>query len=168
MTKKILCILLVVITVFLFTVSVSAFSATSYSDLTSTSSQATNLINYAMSFDDFMYSDYVCFRDDSNSYYCVWSDDITWSGSQITAGDIKYVRYYRTSNTADWRYGYGTDTSFRFSTAYLVTSNIQGLGSTSELYETYKTQSNLIGLIVAIGSFAFALMLIKMKGGQNG
>lgn len=166
--KRILCIFFVLITLFLFTVSSFALSATSYGDLPSTSSQAINLLNYAMSFDDFMYSDYVCFRDSQYSYYLVWSADITWSGSTISADDIKYVRYFRNSNYDEWQYGYGTDTSFTFSTAYLVTSNIQGLGSTSAVYETYKTQSNLIGLIVAIGSFAFALMLIKMKGGQNG
>lgn len=167
MSKKILCIVFVVITVFLFTVSASALSATSYADLPSTSSQVTNLINYAMSFDDFITSDYVCFRDDSNSYYLVWSDDITWSGSQISAGDIKYVRYYRTSSTASWQYGYGTDTSFNFSTAYLVTSNIQGLGSTSSVFETYYHQYNIMLLVILLTGFMLVIAFTSLKGGKS-
>ncbi len=167
MYKKILCIVFVVITVFLFTVSATALSATSYGDLPSTSSQATNLITYAMSFDDFITSDYVCFRDDLNSYYCVWSDDITWSGSTISADDIKYVRYWRSSNTSSWQYGYGSDTSFSFSTAYLITSNVPGLGSTSSVFETFYFQHNFMILGIVFTSFLMVIAFISLRGGKE-
>lgn len=167
MYKKILCIFFVVITVFLFTVSASALSATSYGDLPSTSSQVTNLINYAMSFDDFITSDYVCFRDSQYSYYLVWSDDITWQGSTISADDIKYVRYFRNNNYDEWQYGYGSDTSFTFSTAYLVTSNVQGLGSTSSVFETYYHQHNIMLLFILLTGFILVVAFTSLKGGKS-
>lgn len=161
MIKKFLCLFLIVISAFLlFSSSASALSGTSYSDLPGSSSQVTNLINYAAS--------YVCFRDSVNSYYCVWSDDITWSGSNISGTNVWYVRYYRNSTYDTWMYSHGTDSSFTFSTSYLVTSNITGLGSTSQVYEEYKAQELYTGFLVAIGSFVFALMLIRLRGGQNG
>lgn len=167
MSKKIICIVFVVITVFLFTVSASALSATSYSDLPSTSSQATNLITYAMSFDDFITSDYVCFRDSQYSYYCVWSDEITWSGSTISADNIKYVRYFRNNTYDEWQYGYGIDTSFTFSTAYLVTSNVPGLGSTSSVFETYYFQHNFMILGIVFTGFLLVIAFTSLKGGKS-
>lgn len=167
MIKKILCIFFVIITVFLFTVSASALSVTSSGDLVSTSTQATNLINYAMSFDDFITSDWVCFRNDTNSYYLVWSDDITWSGSKISADYIKYVRYYRTSNQADWVYSSGTDTSFTFSTAYIVTSNIAGLGQTSSVFDNYYFHHNFILLGILFTGFLLVIAFTSLKGGKK-
>ena len=167
LSKKILCFAFVIITVFSFTVSVSALSGTSYSDLPSTSSQVNNLINYAMSYDDFITSDYVCYRDEANSYYLVWSDEITWSGSKITADDIKYVRYYRPSNTSSWQYSFGEDDTFSFSTAYIVTSNVYGLGTVSELFETYYYQRNLMLLFIVITAFVLVIAFVSLKGGKK-
>ncbi len=167
MIKKILCIVFVVITVFLFTVSASALSGTSYSDLPSTSSQVNNLINYAMSYDDFINSDYVCYRDEANSYYLVWSDEMTLSNSKVTAEDIKYVRYYRPSNTSTWQYYYGEDDTFSLTSAYLVTSNIKGFGTVSELFETYYYQRNLTILFIVITAFVLVIAFVSLKGGKK-
>ena len=167
MIKKILCIVFVVITVFLFTVSASALSGTSYSDLPSTSSQVDNLVNYAMSYDDFINSDYVCFRDEANSYYLVWSDEMTLSNSKVTAEDIKYVRYYRPSNNSNWQYYYGEDDTFSLTSAYLVTSNIKGFGTVSELFETYYYQRNLTILFIVITAFVLVIAFVSLKGGKK-
>ena len=167
MIKKVLCIFFVIITVFLFTVSASALSCSSYSDLPSTSSQVTALVNYAMSFDDFVYSDWVCYRDDVNTYYLVWADEMTWSGSTVSADNVKYVTYYRESNTSSWRYGYGSDSKFTFSTAYLVTTNIQGFGSMSDIFETYYFQRNFILLGILFTGFLLVIAFTSLKGGKK-
>lgn len=167
MCKKILCIIFVVITVFLFTVSASALTGSSYSDLPSTSSQVTSLINYAMSFDDFLYSEWVCYRDDTNSYYLVWADDMTWQGSTVSADNVKYVRYWRENNQASWRYGYGSDSKFTFSTAFLCTTNIQGLGSMSDVFERYYFQENFITLGIVFTGLLLVIAFTSLKGGKS-
>ena len=167
MIKKILCIVFVVITVFLFTVSASALSGSSYGDLVSTSSQANSLISYAMSFDDFITSKWVCYRDDANSYYLVWSDDMKWQGSTVSATDVKYVRYWRDNNQTSWQYGYGSDSKFTFSTAYLCTSNIQGLGSTSEFFESYYFRHNFILLGILFTGLLLVIAFTSLKGGKS-
>lgn len=156
-----------IITVFLFSISSFALSGTSYGDLTSTSSQAVNLINYAMSFDDFINSEWVCYRDDTNSYYLVWSDEMIWQGSTVSASDVKYVRYWRENNQASWKYGYGTDNNFTFSTAYLCTSNVPGLGSISEVFESYYYQHNFLVLGVLFTSFILVIAFVSLKGGKK-
>lgn len=167
MIKKLLCFVFVVITVFLFTVSASALSGSSYSDLPSISSQVTALVNYAMSFDDFVYSEWVCYRSDNNTYYLVWADEMTWSGSTVSANNVKYVTYYRESNTMSWRYGYGSDSKFTFSTAYLVTTNIHGLGSMSDTFETYYFQRNFMLLGILFTGFLLVIAFTSLKGGKK-
>lgn len=149
-----------------FTVSASALNLSAVNDLASTNTNVTNLINYASSYPNFYESDYVCFTDADYSYYIVWGD-FTVNNGVVTGGDIQYLHYYRT-NTSGYNnvydYEYGEDNTFKLNiNDHIITSNINNLGFSSSVYDTYKTNRDTVGLTVIITSILFAIMLTLFR-----
>ena len=132
-----------------------------YADLVGTSSQAVNLLNYAMNFDSFRDSDFVIFNDEQYSYYIVWGKDFTYTSSTVVGSDVEYVRYYRSGSTGSYQYYYtkGSENSFSLTYDNLVTSNLNEVGVVSPTYETYEYQYNTTLLFILAISLLFGMML---------
>lgn len=148
-------------------VNVSALNVNdTYSDVASTSSQANNLINYAMSYDDFLNSDFVIFCNAQNSYYIVWSDELVYDGSIVKGTDIQYIRYYRSGTTGNnaYVYDYGVDSSFNLRSTYVCTSNIKDFGFRSAVFEDYYHQHIIKSFCILIASFLFVMFISALRG----
>lgn len=165
--KKFLIILISVtflISCFCFNASALTISDT-YSDVASTASQATNLINLACKYTSFVDSDYVIFCDEQYSYYIVWGDlqvDNTYS---VTGSDIEYIRYYRSGSSGSYSYYYlyGTDSTFSLNCSNVCTSNLDDFGMRSAVYDEWKTQHESISLLILACSFFFVMTLIGLR-----
>lgn len=133
-----------------------------YSTVSSTSSQAVNLLNLAMNYDSFKGSDYIIFCDAQYSYYIVWGD-LQHSSGTVTGSDIEYIRYYRTdtsSYSGTYTYVYGTDSSLNLtlSDEYMTTSSLPEVGFVSMTgveYEYYEAAADF-------NIFALAVLLVVM------
>ena len=138
-----------------------------YSDVTSTSTQAVNLVNFAMSYDSFVASDYVVFCNEQNSYYIVWGD-LKYDGSTVTGSDIEYLRYYRAGSTGSYAYTYeyGTDNSFSLTPSHMCTSNIKNFGFASSTYQEYKHYYDYSCFIVFAGSILFVILIQQLRKGS--
>lgn len=147
-----------------FTVNCFALSSGTYSDLASTSSNVTNLINYAMSYDTFITSDYVVYQSAQYEYYIVWGD-LTYNGTQVQGSDINYISYIRSGSGYDYTYSYssGTDTNFTLIVSHIVTSNIPELGFTSSVYHGYKTNDNVTKFCVVMTAALFVVMCCSFR-----
>lgn len=162
MKFRIIFVLIAVFLLFSLPCSALTFSST-YSDLTSTSSQVTNLINYAMNYDTFIASDYVCFRPSQYEYYIVWGD-LDLNGSTVSSSkEVEYIRYYRESTYGEYNYDYGSDSSFSLSSSYINTSNLDTYGFSSSVHNTYYYQYVVHGLLVLIVAFVFGKFLISSR-----
>lgn len=127
-----------------------------YSDLTSTSSQVTNLINYANNYETFIDSKYVCYRAGQNDYFIVWGD-LNYNGSVVTSdSEIEYIRYFRSSNTSEWKYQYDTDSSFSLKSSFINTSNIDTYGFSSSVFSAYYNEHVIRYLLIFILAILFA------------
>lgn len=133
-----------------------------YSDVSSTSSQAVNLVNYAANYDSFIDSDFVVFCDVQNSYYIVWGE-LELSDGIVSGTDIEYIRYYRTDNYNSYTYQYGTDISFALNADNLCTSNIENYGFRSSAYDSFKLNDNVNKALVFIVAFLFVLMILRLR-----
>lgn len=136
--------------------------------VTSTSSQAINLINYAMSFDSFHDSDYVIFNDSEYSYYIVWGKLENENG-QVTGDDVEYIHYYRTSTsgyTSNYVYEVGSDTSFvlSLSSEYVPTSNVTEVGFVSQQVVQNDFTSDIVWLLTFGVAFLFVIMMKQLRG----
>lgn len=135
--------------------SVSALTVPSlYGDLNN-GTQFNNLFNYAARFDSFYNSAYIGFRASQNSYFLAWGDkdEIAVSGSVVTSPRCSYVRYYRESTTADWKYLYTEDDTLSVTCDKFCTTNIptvQGFES-PEVYDWDFFQS-VRRMIITLGS----------------
>lgn len=138
--------------------SALTFNST-YSDTVSTSSQSINLINYAMSYDDFLDSDYVIFTDSQNSYYIVWSKNMKVNNGIVTASNIKYIHYYRSSNYNSYSYVYGSDSSFTLHSSFVDTSSLANYGFKSSTYDEYKYSYYNKHFFILILAFIFVITL---------
>ena len=130
-----------VIIISVFSVSAFALSSSTYGDLSSTSSQATNLMSLAMNYDTFLHSDYVIYQDAQYSYYIVWSEKLTnSSGTVSSSGKVEYIHYSRSGSGTNYSYSYdyGTDSTFRLTANHQTVSNVQGLGFKSELWQSFR------------------------------
>lgn len=135
-----------------------------YGTVTSTSSQAVNLLNYAMSFDSFKGSDYIIFNDSEYSYYIVWGDLSYDEGFVESSGAVQYIRYYRSSTsgyTGNYSYTTGSDSDFSLalSTEYICTSSVPMAGFTSQVGEQYEFYNSASMLLVFAVAMIFAIML---------
>lgn len=149
--------------------SSSALSvAGTYSDVASTASQANNLINYAMSYDSFIDSDFVIFCDQQYSYYIVWSDELTVDGSAVSGSDIEYIHYYRQSVTgSQYTYVYGTDSIFNLFSDNICTSNLPEFGFSSSVFAQYEYQHHITLLFILIASFGFVITIKLLRGSKS-
>lgn len=155
--------LFLLFTIFVTSNRVEALTINStYADVVSTSTQVTNLINYAMSYDDFIDSDYVIFTDVQNSYYIVWSKDLSFNNNIVTGTNIKYIHYYRNSSNV-YTYVYGTDSSFSLRSSYVNTSSLNNYGFTSSLFEEYKKSNMDQYFSILVTAFIFVIMLSSLR-----
>lgn len=129
-----------------------------------TSTNAINLLTYAMSFDSFKGSEYVIFNDSDYSYYIVWGDLKHENGRIVSEGSVRYIRYYRTSSSGysgTYVYVDGEDDSFMLtlSDEYITTSNIAEVGFRSQVGEQYEFYNSASMLLVFAVAMIFAIML---------
>lgn len=147
-----------------------------YGTVTSTSSNAINLLYRAFNYESFKDSDYIIFQNEQYSYYIVWGD-LKEENGRVIGSDIEYVRYYRTDNSSGYnytyQYDYGTDSSFSLtlSDEYQTTSNIEGVGFVSLAavqYDYYSQASeefmSVLDLFVFAVAFLFVIVLCALRG----
>lgn len=132
--------------------------------VTGSSTQAVNLLTYAMSFDSFNGSEYVIFNDSEYSYYIVWGDLKYAEGQVISSGTVEYIRYYRTNSSGysgSYSYIVGDDSSFilYLSDEYITTSNIEEVGFRSQVGEQFDFYNNASMLLIFAVAMIFAIML---------
>ena len=155
-------IVLILILVFVMSFSLSASAmvfTSSYGDMTSSSSQATNLINFAMGYDSFITSDWVCFRSGQNDYYLVWGDELEVNNRTVSGSDVEYVRYFRASNQAEWSYIYDSDTTFALTSDYVCSSNLKNYGFSNPTYSEYLFEYRVKGLLIIVTGLVFAYVV---------
>lgn len=170
MKKPFLIILSLCLIFFIFSFSASALTINvTYSDVVSSSTQANNLLNFAMSYESFRDSDFVIFCDQQYSYYLVWGDLTVSDAGVVSGADVEYIRYYREgdSYSSSYVYNYGTDVSFGLNPSDMVTSNLPDYGFSSELYRTYISQFELKHFLILLSSFCFVLMILRLRGSSK-
>lgn len=143
----------------LFSVNCFALNASTYADLAQSSSQVQNLISYAHSFDSFINSDFVVFQSGQYSYYIFWGD-LEYNGTSVTASEAECISYYREGSGYDYQYHYVYDDSedLSLTVSNLVVSNIDELGSSSALYEEFRSYNR----DKAFGIFILAVLIVTM------
>lgn len=143
----------------LFSVNCFALTAGTYSDLAQSSTQVQNLISFAHSYDSFINSDFVVFQNGQYSYYIFWGD-LEYNGSSVTASEAEYISYIREGSGYDYTYSYsyGDSEALSLTVSNLVVSNIDELGSSSALYEQYKSYNR----DKAFGIFILAVLIVLM------
>ncbi len=144
--------------------SVHALSISStYRDMTPTNSTTTNLLSLAENYDSFHDSKFVVFSDSSDSYYIVWGKDLVNSSNVITGSKIEYLRYYRVSSSIGYQYLYGTDSSFRLSSSYHNTSNIDGYGFVSNVSQEIDFYYYFKYFMILLVGLVFIISVTSMK-----
>ncbi len=143
----------------LFTANCFALSASTYADLAQSSTQVQNLISYAHSYNSFINSDFVVFQSGQYNYYIFWGD-LNYNGSSVTASEAECISYYREGSGYDYQYRYSYDDSENLSLTVnnLVVSNVDELGSSSALYEEFKSYNR----DKAFGIFILAVLIVIM------
>ena len=164
--KNLIIILCVLILCFSFTLNSFALSATTYSDLSSSSSTGQNLLNLALNHQSFRNKDFVIFQNGQYSYYIVWSDKLDYSGISVSADEIEYIQYIREGSGYDYtyRYIYGTDTEFSLTINNLTVSNVDGLGFISPIYEENEARINDKYFNIFIVATLFVVALTSLRG----
>lgn len=149
-----------------------------YGTVTSTSSNAINLLYRAMNYGSFSNSEYIIFQDDQYSYYIVWGELVEGNGI-VSASDIEYIHYYRSDSSNYnyvYSYDYGTDSSFSLtlSSEYQTTSNIPGVGfvSLAAVQYDYYSQSaekfmTVLDFFILGIAFLFVLVLCSFRGADR-
>lgn len=137
-----------------------------------TSTQAVNLLSYAMSFDSFENSDYIIFNDSDYSYYIVWGKLFEENGKVVSDGEVEYIRYYRTSSsgyTGTYQYVSGSDDSFSLSLSkeYICTSSVDNVGFISTSYQQYRFEQSALMLFVLLVAMVFVIMIKNFRGGAK-
>lgn len=130
------------------------------------SSNVTNLINYALSYDNFKGADFIVFNDAANSYYIVWSDSLSKNGDTVASdGEVNYIHYYRSGDTYNSTYLYDSGTFDTFllnlSSQYITTTSVPDVGFATDLvnqYRYYESGTNFLMLILAI---VFAIFVTR-------
>lgn len=153
--------------VIFFTLTISpcmALEVSPSNNVTSTSTNANNLINYANSYSNFVYSDYVVLQSGDNEYYIVWGKDFTVNNSVVTADKVEFIRYYRTGTMNNsYIYDYGTSDNFRLTlNDYVVTSNLN-IGMTSSIFDTYRTNYYTVCCLILGVSLLFSIALTNFR-----
>ncbi len=153
-----------IIIISLFSLNAFALSSSTYGDLAQSSSQVQNLISYANNFPGFIGSDFVVFQNGQYSYYIFWGD-LKYDGSRVTADKADYISYIREGSGASYSYSYrhGDEESLSLTVNHLVTSNIDELGSSSALYEQYKSYYSEVVFYVFILAFLFVTMVLAFR-----
>lgn len=168
MKSKILCFFFVIVLIFIFTINSFAISSNTYEGVTASTTTVQNLINQALSYDNFFHSDYVVYRADNYLYYVVWGDDFVYSNGRITASNVEFISYDRYGSGTSYynEYRYGTDSSLTVTIDETIVSNIQidGFSFLSTVVDEFNYRRYLhYFLIFGIGML-FVIMLSNLKG----
>ena len=140
-----------------------------HGSVTSTSSQASNLLSYAMSYHSFQNSEFIIFNDSENSFYIVWGDLKNENGKIVSSGEVEYFRNYRTSSSgysSTYVYDYGSDGSFSLSLSdeYICTTSVNESGFVSSTFLDYKFKQGSLLLFVFLVAAVFAIMIKSFRG----
>ena len=150
---------LLVLTPFLLFTNVNALSfPQTYSNLTPNNLITKNLINYANSFDNFVNSRYVCFRENENTYFLVWGA-LSINDNVVTGSNVEYIKY---SSITDL-YSYGKDTNFSLSSDYINTSNIKDYGFRSDLFSKYQIFEYIKIFLIVLTGFSLVIMFRSLR-----
>lgn len=163
--KKFFLVALVVVCLFCSFCTVSyAYSASTYSDLAQSATNANNLLAYAYNYDSFEGSDFVIAQIGQYEYRIFWGD-LNYNGSSVSGSKVEYIQYVREGSGYDYQYyyRYGTDDTLSLSINNLVVSNIDKLGSVSSLYEQLHFQDNQHYIIIFFGALLFACLLLLTR-----
>lgn len=160
-TKILLCCILIFS---LFSLNAFALSSSTYADLAQSSSQVQNLVSYAKNFPGFIDSDFVVFQNGQYSYYIFWGD-LVYDGNRVTADKADCISYIREGSGASYsyRYSYSDQEVLSLTVNHLVCSNIDGLGSSSALYEQYKSYYNQSVFNVFFLAILFSIMVLSFR-----
>lgn len=139
--------------------------------VTGTSSQAVNLLNYALTFDSFAGSEFIIFNDSDYSYYIVWGDLKREGDRVVSTGSVEYIHYYRVSASGYstyYTYQTGTDDGFilNLSNENICTTNVEGTGFVSSTYVQHEFYQNAGVLLILAVSMVFAIMVKSFGRGS--
>lgn len=155
---------------FVFLISIFSFncfalSASTYADLSPTSSQVQNLVSSANNYKSFQSSDYVVFQDGQYSYRIVWGDDIEVNGNSLSSDKVEVISYVRLGSGFDytWSYSYTADDTLSLTINHLVVSNIEGVGASSPTFEEYSFQHKVNVLLIFIMAFVGVEMFLAFR-----
>lgn len=141
-----------------------------HDNLVSTSTQVSNLLNFAMGYNSFRNSEYVVFTDADYSYYIVWGD-LVKEDNTVVGSDVEYCHYYRVSTSgynSVYSYEYGTDTDFTLNLGsdYYCTSNISEVGFVNSSALEYEVYDNVLNFLVLAVAMLFAIMVKILRGNK--
>lgn len=164
-------ILMFVVGIFVFLVigatKVDALTINStYRDMPPSNTNGSNLLALAQNYDSFNNTRFVIFSDTQYSYYIVWGKNLTVSNGIINGTSIEYLRYYQVNTSIGYQYVYGIDTSFRLTSSYQNTSNINGYGFVSlsnNQHRLYYHLSNFQILLCGLLFVVAATSLVKRR-----
>lgn len=165
MNKKIISIILVVISLFLFVVPSSALSHSTYSDLSQSNTTVQNLISFANNYDSFHESKFVVYNTSNTSTFIVWGDSLTGNQNNVTSSSkVYYIEYSRNSDM-QYSYKYSFSDNFSLNVSDVIISNIPEVGMTSQLFEDIEYRNNFSNFSIACIVFLFVILLFKIRKG---
>lgn len=140
-------------------VPVQALNHSTYGDLTSSNSNANNLINYAYNYKSFKNQDFIIYQESQYSYYICWGD-ITFTNNKLHSDNVEYINYTRTgaNNSYSYVYNYGSD-KLDLNVNHVILSNIDNVGSVINTYKIYQYNDYFIKLLIFSISLLFAMLL---------
>ncbi len=157
---KVLKIFLCSVLIFaLFSVNCFALTGATYADVAQSNSTVQNLISCANNYSSFRDADFVVFQNGQYSYYIFWGD-LEYNGSSVSASEAEFVSYIRQGSGYDYAYtfDYGNSEALSLTVSDLVVSNIEGLGSSSALYEQYRSYDENMYFSI----FILACLIVSM------
>lgn len=137
-----------------------------YGSTAPSSSNVTNLINYALSFDSFRGSDFVVFNDAAYSYYIVWSPELQKSGDTVICdSEVYYIHYYRDGDSYSSSYFYesGTFDTFHLnlSPQYITTSSVPEVGFATDIVNQYRYYDSGTFFFIILVALVFAIFVTR-------
>lgn len=164
MKNKIITILCVVLVLIFSAFPCFALSHSTYSDLAQNNSTVQNLLSYAMNYSSFAESDFVVYCSAQYTYYIVWGD-LAASGNKVTSSeDINYIEYSRDSLN-QYSYKVSSSSDFTLNINNVITSNIDGVGMRSQIYEDYEYRNTFVEFSIFFAVILFVILLFKVRKG---
>lgn len=164
MKNKIIFVFITILLLFSLALPCFALSHSTYSDLAQNNSTVQNLLSFAMNYDSFAESDYVCYCSAQNTYFIVWGD-LFVNGNKVTSSeDINYIKYSR-DTLNQYSYEVSSSSDFTLNINNVITSNIDGVGMRSQIYEDYDYRNTFVEFSIFFAVILFVILLFKIRKG---